>query len=84
MMPLPPSPASAIAMASSPLSTSKPSGIVAQICAICAMFPLASFTPTMLSICASRSSVAGSMLTPVRPITLYSMTGSRMAEAIAR
>ncbi len=37
-----------------------------RIVAICAMSPDASLTPTMFSISASRFSVAGSMLTPVR------------------
>ena len=70
MTPLPPRPASASVMASSPESTVKSGGRVAHRFAICAMFPEASFTPTMLSIAASRRSVAGSTFTPVRPGTL--------------
>ena len=41
-----------------------------RMVAICAMLPEASLTPTMLSIAASRASVAGSTFTPVRPCTL--------------
>ena len=37
---------------------------------ICVMFPDASLTPTMFGIAASRASVAGSTLIPVRPGTL--------------
>ena len=46
--------------------------------------PDASLTPTMLSTDASRSSVAGSTLHPVRPGTLYTMIGRSTASAMVR
>ena len=57
-------------IASSPLSTRKFSGTLRQTSQICRMFPEASLTATMFGIAASRTSVAGSTLQPVRPGTL--------------
>ena len=82
--PRPPSAVSGIVMASSPESTMKSAGTSLSTVAIWPMLPLASFTPTMLSILARRASVAGSTLTPVRPCTLYTTMGRRVDAAIAR
>ena len=62
MMPTPPSEMTGSVTASSPEKTRKSSGTALHTSAICEMLPLASFTPMMLGISASRASVAGSML----------------------
>ena len=68
--PRPPSAISGKVMASSPDSTTNSSGTRFRMAAICKIFPDASLIPTMLAICASLATVAGSMFTPVRPCTL--------------
>ena len=70
IIPAPPSEITGSVMASSPEKTRKCSGTALQISAICAMLPLASFTPMILGTSASRANVPGSMLAPVRPGTL--------------
>ena len=68
--PVPPREITGRVMASSPEKTRKCSGTALQTSAICAILPLASFTPMIFGISASRASVPGSMLAPVRPGTL--------------
>ena len=62
----------------------KSDGTRRQTSQICPMFPDASFTPMTFGIDASRTSVVGSMFTPVRLGTLYRMIGSGVESAIAR
>ena len=68
--PRPPTAITGSAIASSPLSTRKSSGMRAQTSAICIMLPDASFTPMMPGIVASRCNVGTSMFVPARPGTL--------------
>ena len=56
--------------ASSPESTRKPGGTAFSTSICCTMLPEASLMPTMLGICESRPTVAGSMFDEVRPGTL--------------
>ena len=56
--------------ASSPHSTRKSAGTAFTASQICVMLPEASLTPATCGIVASRASVAGSTLQPVRPGTL--------------
>ena len=84
MTPRPPSAISGNVNASSPDSTTKCLGTTRQISAICVMLPDASLTPTMFLSAERRNTVAGSMLQPVRPGTLYRMIGSEVLSAIAR
>ena len=71
------------ARASSPERTYLPSGSVRQISPICARLPEDSFTATTLGISQSRDSRAGVMFSPVRPGTLYAMTGLPAAASAA-
>ena len=82
-MPRPPSAITGMVTASSPESTVKPDGTSFRMVATCPMLPEASFTPTMFSMAARRAMVAGSTFTPVRPCTLYTTMGRRIAEAMA-
>src|SRR5208337_1349232 len=70
MTPTPPSAITGRVTASSPDSTRKPSGTEFSASAICAMFPLASFTPAILATSLNLARVAGSRLAEVRPGTL--------------
>ncbi len=71
-------------IASSPDRTMNSDGTRWQTSHICEMLPDASFTPTMFGTAASRAMVSGSMLTPVRPGTLYRTIGSGVLAAMAR
>ncbi len=63
--------------ASSPLMTSKSSGLFLIISSTCSRLPLASFTATMLSQSRARRTVVSAFrFTPVRPGTLYNTTGN--------
>ena len=84
MIPRPPTAINGSVRASSPDSTTNSGGTASQTSHICVMFPDASFTPTTFGIAASRTSVFTSMLTPVRPGTLYSTMGSGVLSAMAR
>jgi hypothetical protein len=69
---------------SSPLTIKKPSGMFFKMCMHCIMLPLASFIPATFShSCARRKVVSAVILLPVRPGTLYKITGSGEAAAIA-
>ena len=68
---------------SSPLYTSKPSGASAMTFAVSPGFAAASFTPTMLGICASSSSVGVLILRPVRIGMSYMMIGRSVHSATA-
>ena len=68
--PRPPTAINGSASASSPDSTWKSGGTARQTSHICVMLPEASLTPTIFGIVASRASVRGSTLQPVRPGTL--------------
>jgi hypothetical protein len=65
--PVPPALMMGSVMLSSPESTANSAPQVATISWTCASEPLASFTPTMFGMRASRAIVSGSTFEPVRP-----------------
>ena len=80
--PRPPAATTGRVIRSSPEKTAK-SGAPAMTSWICAIDPLASFTPTMFRTRERRTSVSGSRFDAVRPGMLYTRSGSFVAAATA-
>jgi hypothetical protein len=83
MTPQPPIFMSPAAVASSPLISRKPGCALRRISWPRDRSPVASLTPTMRGCCERRATVGASRSQAVRLGTLYTMTGTRTASAMA-